>query len=226
MTTLPASSESQIRRDAKLTLSETGDLEGTLTVTYTGLEAMYRRVDERNEDETARKKFLEDWAKEQIPVAAELELANKPDWDSVSAPLVAEFSLKIPGWVSGAGKRAMLPVGLFSAHEKSIFEHANRVHAIYFAYPYQKIDNVAIELPPGWKVASMPADKVNDAHVVGYTLKVGNQDGNLQVLRKLNVDFMLLEVKYYGALRSFFQAVRTGDEQQILLQPGASAAKN
>jgi hypothetical protein len=226
MTTLPASSESQIRRDAKLTLSETGDLEGKLTVTYTGLEAMYRRMDERNEDETARKKFLEDWAKEQIPVAAELELANKPDWDSVSAPLVAEFSLKIPGWVSGAGKRAMLPVGLFSAHEKSIFEHANRVHAIYFAYPYQKIDNVAIELPPGWKVESVPPDKVNDAHVLGYTLKVGNQDGTLQVLRKLNVDFMLLEVKYYGALRSFFQAVRSGDEQQILLQPGASAAKN
>ena len=65
-TTLPQSSESQIQRTAKLKLSETGDLEGKLTVTYTGLEAMRRRLEERNEDDVARKKLLEDSMKEQI----------------------------------------------------------------------------------------------------------------------------------------------------------------
>ena len=42
-TTLPQASESRIERVGKLTLSETGDLEGKLTLTYTGLEAMYHR---------------------------------------------------------------------------------------------------------------------------------------------------------------------------------------
>jgi len=33
-------------------------------------------------------------------------------------------------------------------------------------------------------------------------------------------------VKYYSGLRSFFQALRTFDEQQVLLQPpGTSAGK-
>ena len=40
----PLSSESQMERKANLKLSDTGDLEGKLTVTYTGLEAMYRQA--------------------------------------------------------------------------------------------------------------------------------------------------------------------------------------
>lgn len=189
-TTLPQSSESQIHRDAKLKLSDTGDLEGKLTVTYTGLEAMYRRLEERHEDDVARKKYLEDSLKDQIPAASELELTGKPDWTSTETPLVAIFDLKIPGWVSSAGKRAMLPVGFFSAHEKHIFEHANRVHPIYFEYPYEKIDDVTIELPSGWQVSSAPKPQTQNAKIIAYDLKVENGTGTVHVVRKLNVDVL------------------------------------
>ena len=70
-TTLPESSESRMERKAKLKLSETGDLQGKLTVTYTGLEAMYYRLEHRHEDDVARKKFLEEDVKAQVPVGAE-----------------------------------------------------------------------------------------------------------------------------------------------------------
>jgi hypothetical protein len=40
------------------------------------------------------------------------------------------------------------------------------------------------------------------------------------------VDILVLEAKYYPALRNFFQIVRTGDEEQIVLQPGAASASN
>ena len=119
MTTLPPSSDSRIERNAKLKLSDTGDLEGTVTITYTGLEAMYRRLGLRNSDDVARKNFLEDELKEQVPVAIELDLTNKPDWTSSETPLVAEFHLRVPGWVSGAGKRAVMPVGLFTGSRKA-----------------------------------------------------------------------------------------------------------
>jgi hypothetical protein len=48
----------------------------------------------------------------------------------------------------------------------------------------------------------------------------------LRLTRKLKVDFMVLATKYYPALRSFFQAVRTADEEQIVLQPGSTTAGN
>ena len=225
-TTLPASSESRIERKAKLKLSETGDLEGKLTVTYTGLEAMYQRLDVRHADEIARKKFMEEHVKSQVPVAVEAELINQPDWSGSEAPLVAEFNIKIPAWASNAGKRVLIPAGVFTAAEKRRFEHADRVHPIYFEYPYAKTDDVTIDLPLGWQVQSLPQPQDQDAHVVSYSLKAEKDAASLHLARKLTVDFLLFGVEYYPALRSFFQVVRTGDEEQIVLQPGTASASN
>ena len=187
---------------------------------------MYRRLEQRNTDDVARKKFLEDQLKEQVPGAAELELTNKPDWASAETPLIAELNLKISGWASSAGKRVMLPVGFFSAGERRVFEHANRVHPIYFEYPYQKVDDVTVELPQGWQVSSTPPAQIQDAKIIVYNLKVENSNGTVHVVRKLNFDILLLESKYYSALRNFFQVVRTGDEEQMLLQPASASASN
>jgi len=70
------------------------------------LEALSRRIEERNEDDTERKKFLEGQVKEYNPPGTDVELSNKPDWSASEAPLAAEFDLKVPGWVaiSGAGR--------------------------------------------------------------------------------------------------------------------------
>jgi len=225
-TTLPESSESRIERKAKLKLSDSGDLEGKLTVTYTGLEAMYHRLDVRHADEVARKKFLEDRLKTQVPVAAQAELTNQPDWSSSDTPLTAEFDLKIPGWASNAGKRVLIPAGVFTAGEKHTFEHANRVYAIYFEYPYEKWDDITIELPAGWQVGSVPPEQEKDEHVVSYSLTVEGGKEALHLTRKLRVNFLILETKYYPALRNFFQSVRNGDEEQIVLQPESATASN
>jgi len=223
-TALPESSDSRIERRASLKLSDTGDLEGKLTVTFTGLEALRRRVEERNVDETERKEFLEGQVKEFIPAGSEVELLNKPEWASSAPALVAEFNVKVPGWVSGAGHRALVPVGLFCASEKHLFDHTARVHPIYFDFPSQKVDDVTIEIPPGWQVTSLPPGQSQLAHVVEYTLKVENDKAKLHIARTLNVDFLLLETKYYTALRNFFQMVKTSDEGQIVLQPGRATA--
>lgn len=225
-TTLPTSAESGVQRKGELKLSDTGDLEGKIAVTFTGLEASRRRVEERLADDAARKKFLEDEVKESIPAASDAELTNKPDWKNSTPPLVAEFTLKVPGWVSGAGRRALLPVGLFSAPEKHLFDHADRVHPIYFEFPFQRQDDITIELPLGWQISNVPSPQKQDAHVITYTMTAENNKGTLHLNRTLNVDILILDPKYYAALRNFFQAVRTVDEQQVILQPAAANASN
>lgn len=225
ITALPKSSQSRIERKADLKLSDTGDLEGKLTLTFSGLEASRRRVDQRNEDEASRKKFLEDEVQQYVPAACEVELVNKPDW-AASQELVAEFNLKVPGWVSGSGRRALFPVGLFSATEKHVFDHTSRVHAIYFEFPSEKSDDVTIQTPLGWQVASAPPGKNQDGHIVTYYLKVESSGSTLHVTRKLNIDILVLENKYYMALRDFFHGVRVGDEQQVILQPIGVPAGN
>jgi len=119
-----------------------------------------------------------------------------------------------------------LPVGIFTATEKRIFEHANRVYPIYFEFPFEKADDVTIDLPLGWQVQSLPQPQNQDGHIVTYSLKAEKDASSLHLTRKITVDFLLIDSKYYGALRNFFQVVRTGDEEQIVLQPGTASASN
>ena len=225
-TSLPDATESTVRRKAELKLTDTGDLEGKLMVTYSGLEAWQRRVSERLADEAERKKFLEDELKEAIPVACEVELTNQPDWKSSSSAMSAEFSIKVPGWVSAAGRRALFPVGLFSAPEKHLFDHAERVHPVYFEFPFQRADDISIDLPLGWQVSTVPKPQQLDAKAITYNLNATNDKGSLHVNRTLDVDILLLPAESYPNLRKIFQVVRTGDEQQVLLLPGGGATGN
>jgi hypothetical protein len=222
----PDSSTSQIIRKADLALTSEGSLEGRLKVTFMGLEAMWRRVEERNEDEAHRKKVLEDYVKEIIPVGIEVELTNKPDWTSSAPALVAEYTLKVPGWVSGAGKRALMPVGLFGGPEKHMYEHSTRVHPLYFHYMNEKADDLRIELPLGWQISSLPQPVTNDAKLLVYTMKAENDKGALHLERHLKCSLTILEQKYYNALRTFYQSVRSADEQQIVLQPQGVSSGN
>lgn len=219
-TTLPQASESRIERIGTMKLSDVGDLEGKITVTYIGLEAMYQRIEERHADEVERKKFLEEELMSQVGSASEAELTNKPDWTNSETPLVAEFNLKIPGWATNAGKRAVVPAAIFTNAEKGMFEHANRVQPVYFEYPHQKVDDVTVEFPLGWQVSSVPKPIDVDAKAALYSLKVEQNPATIRLNRKLTIDMVLLESKVYPTLRRFFQVVRTGDGQQVVLQPG------
>lgn len=225
-TTLPDSSVSQIERTAELHLNTDGSLEGKLSLTYTGLEALDRRMEERNDDDTGRKKYLEDEVKEAIPVGCVVELTNKPDWSSSSPSLVAQFSLKVPGWLTGAGHHAFLPTSLFGADEKHMFEHATRVYPIYFSYPFKKIDDLKIELPLGWQVGSVPKPVDQNAKAAEYSLTVENDKGALHIHRELRSDLMLVQVNFYPALQGFYQVVRSDDDQQVVIQPAGLSAGN
>ncbi len=225
-TPLPEASVSRVERTAQLKLSDTGELEGKLTFKYTGLEAIARRSEQHNEDQAERKKFLEEQVQEYIPVGINVELTNHPNWDDPASDLVAEFNLKVPGWISSAGRRVLFPASLFGGQEKNVFEHANRTHPIYFEFPFQRIDDITVELPAGWKVTSLPAPDKQGNQKIAYTLKLENDNGKLHISRNLTIDVLMMESQYYSALRGFYQIVRTGDEQQVILQPGVATAGN
>src|SRR5260221_2940210 len=216
----------KIERKADLKLDSEGSLSGKLTVAYWGSEAQAIRVDQHLEDDTSKKKLLEDMVRETVPVAIDVELVNTPDWKHASPSLVAEFNLKVTGWVSGAGKRALFPVGLFSSPEKNIFEHTSRVYPVYFHYAFQKSDEIEVEMPLGWTISSVAKPMDMDAKAATYSLKTEDTSGTLHLNRTLRCDLMMVPKENYAALRGFFQVVRTGDDEQVVLQPGGSSARN
>jgi hypothetical protein len=217
----PNSDVTRVERKADLRLTEEGALEGKLTVTYSGLEAVGIRFDGDDRDEAARKKLLEDAVREIVPVAMEVELANKPDWGGSSSTFIAEFTIKVRGWANRAGRREFMPLGLFSGGEKRVFEHENRVHPVYFNYACAKVDDVTIALPPEWKIGNLPAPVNQDQNVVAYSNKVEENHGTVHILRKLKLDLLGVDRSHYPALRQFFQFVRSGDDLQMVLQPNS-----
>jgi hypothetical protein len=88
------------------------------------------------------------------------------------------------------------------------------------------VDDVTIELPLGWKVGSIAQPVNNDAKAAVYTMKVEEHNGALHLSRMLKSDLLMIPKENYSALRGFFQSVRTGDEEQVVLQPGGASSGN
>jgi len=187
---------------------------------------MYLRQKARNDDDVARRKVLEKAMTSQIEGAAQADLTNKPDWTNSEIPLVAEFNLKIPDFLVNAGSRAVIPAALFTSAEKTVFVHANRVHPIYIEYLYEKIDDITLELPDGWRSGSLPPALDLGPKGLHYTFKAEQGQGTVHLTRNLTIGFMSLEQKYYPSLRSLFQSIRSGDGEQIVLQSGETHAGN
>jgi len=223
-TTLPSSKTSHVERKATFKLSPTGTLEGNVTVTFTGQEAMSRRLQERLEDDTDRRQFLESELKTAMTADADVKLINSPDWDSSSAAMEAQYSVRISGWAARAGARLLMPVGLFTARNKTTFLHAAREHPIYFQFPSEVDDDVSVDIPSEWKVLSLPqASSVSDP-AYGYAASYQESNGAVHSQRSLRLDMTIVAAKYYGTLQGFFQKVRAADEEQAVLTRGTNTA--
>jgi len=224
-TTLPSSSASRIERSATLQLGDSYALEGTLSLTYTGLEALRRRREARDEDDAGRRKLLEDEVKRWLPVGSTIELKSSPDWAGAEQPVHAEFSIRMPNWANSVGRRILMPVSLLAGSHERRFEHASRLYPVYFDFPFQTVDEVTLQLPLGFQVGSLPEPQNRETPFGRYQLSCQAQGGTLRFHRTLTSEGLLFPLQYYSGLRAFFENVRTGDEQQVVLQ-SAQAGKN
>ena len=104
------------------------------------------------------------------------------------------------------------------------FQHASRFFPIYFSYPFETRDNVAIHLPDGYKVETLPDPKeVVPGKGIAYHLATKRDGQTIDIDRSLTLNGLLFTVDDYPALRSFFSAAKTNDEQQAVLQHAESA---
>ena len=209
-----------LRRNADLKMKgET--LDGTVVVTFSGQEALVRRLRMHGEDAAARKKALEEEAKGWFAEGSSVTLASVTGDQSSDDALVATFTVSVPNAISRAGSRIVLPVSIFAATAANPFAPATRTHPIYFDYPFTEEDHVEIALGPGVKVTSVPPPSKLNAGALKYTSDTAATGGEVTFNRTLSVDAMLVEQKYYDGLRRFYTAVVQADQKPVLLTEGA-----
>jgi hypothetical protein len=209
------------RRKADLTLN--GDvLEGKVTVTFAGQEALVRRLATLNDDEAARKKAVEDEVKKLFPEGATLKLVQLTGHDTSHPELTATFDVTLPNVVSAAGSRVVLPISIFAAQATNPFAPTTRTNLIYFPYQSLEQDEVRLTLPEGVTVATLPAPKQLDAGLLSYKAATAREGNVVTFSRTATYKAMLVDVKHYGALRKFFSSMTAADQQPLVLAQGGA----
>ncbi len=214
----PRSTDAVVERKGVLQLDREGTLQGKAEVTFVGQEALQRRLQSREADEAGRRKALEDEVREHLPAGSTVELTNQPNWEGPEEPLRAEFHIKTPNFGTSTGRRLLLPLAVFQANTKYPFQTTQRVHPIYFSYPFQTLDDITLEVPKGYEVESFPAARSKTFPFCRYEIARRSQDGTLRLERRLVMDGYFFPVEKYSALRVFYDAVRAGDEEQVVLK--------
>lgn len=215
--------KSTIRRNAEMTLDGDGNLAGTVTVKFEGGDALERRLDELQTDDAGKKKDLEDELQGWLPTGAIIKMTKAEGWETSDGPLMATFSVEMPGYASAAGKRFLVPAYLFQARQMDAFKHVDRKYPVYFPYAFGEVDRVNIKLPDGYTLENTPPQQTARLAYAAYQTVVQFDGKQLVTQRILQVNGIFFRVEQYPEVKTFFGKVQAGDEQQAVLTGGPNS---
>jgi hypothetical protein len=206
------------QREIALRLDLQGALSGTVKTTYTGHEALVRRLDHIHDDETDRKKALEKELTDVLPMGAVATLTKLENIDNNDPSLVAHYDISIPGISTAAGDRMLLPVSPLLGSGQYPFRHTERKYPVYFPYPFREFDDIRITLPEGLTSQARPAPLKSQNDFSEFSLRCVDEGlQQLHIQRDLVIRKSYFPVEQYAAIKSFFDSVRASDEEQIIL---------
>lgn len=218
--TTPQPGISLLHRVAHVTLAADGALNGEITVSFKGEDALEYRLDALDEDESGRRKSLEDAVQLWLPQGAVVKLKEAQGWESEDDPLVASFTVNIPGFASAAGKRLLAPAFFFPTLQKNMFTSEFRRYPIAFPYPFTEEDELFMKLPEGYEVEEPPYRRKAGLTYAGYEIASSVEDRELVTRRKLRFAELQLPSDKYEELKNFFSIVQKGDEGHAVLHVG------
>jgi len=217
-TPLDPPDKSSIHREFALQLDAQGRMTGTVKMTFTGQEALIRRLDYLDVDETEVKKLLEEKMTALMSGEAMVSLRKVDNMANSEDAVRLEFDVSLPASATVVGDRMVLPVMPFRAGWHDSFRHSGRRASVYFPYLCRESDDIVLTLPAGMKVEAAPAACQNKRSFAEHSLAaVAEEGGKLHVQRELVIGKIRIPADQYSILKIFFDQVRAGDEGQVVL---------
>jgi hypothetical protein len=223
-TPVSSSAAAVTKTTADLILTPEGNLKGSISIAYSGQEALIHRQWAANVDDLRRHDELETSLRNSLPQGAQVKLVKVDGWEKSEEPLTAQFDLEIPNYALPAGRRFILPLGVLHTSEKLLFPSPRRIHPVYFDYPFETYEDIRIQLPAELEPEALPPDKKVDAGSVSYSFSVARDSTSLKISRFRKTAGVWYPVEQYPALRAFYASVLAGDSQQATLKTIGGAA--
>jgi Domain of Unknown Function with PDB structure (DUF3857) len=230
-TPLSAPDKSKQKRIAKLRLSEDGTLEGDVTIEYSGHFAVERKNANDGESPAQREQTLIDDVKARMSTSELTEIKIDNINDPVK-PFVYAYHVRVPGYAQRTGKRIFLQPAFFQHGLGPRFGATERRNDVYFHYPWSEEDEVAIELPAGYRLDNADAPGgVNGGAVSQYAPNVSvTKDGkSLIYQRKFYFgaqDGIVFPISSYTQLKTYFDVVHREDNHAITLKQTEASSSN
>ncbi len=213
------------KRAAQFDLMPDGNLKGTVTLTFTGAEALEQRLAALETDEPGRNRDIENELKDRLPAESVVKFTESSGWSDSREPLTATFAVEIPGFASSVGKRLLLPTGIFDSTRRVRFTSPTRKYPIYFHYAYLESDKVTITVPDGFSVESVPEQEEVKLAYARYARRATVNGKTLSVERALLFNGVFVDTDRYSEFRDFFGKVNSGDQLQSVLRSTVSDAQ-
>lgn len=230
-TVLSPAEKSLQKRTAALRLSQDGTIEGDVRIEYTGHFDMEKK--EYNDDDSPeqREETLRENMKEQMS-GAELSNIRVENATDPVKPFAYSFHVRVPGYAQRTGKRLFLQPAFFQKGIKPLFSSSNRIHPIYFNYPWTENDAVTIQLPEGFAIdtADSPAPLDTTGSGNYSAAVVVSKDGRTLDYKRSFLfgadEHILFQLPAYARLKRIFDDLHERDNHTITLKQTGTAAQD
>lgn len=202
------------------TLSENGDLSGSITMTTTGNPAfqLKRLLDSRSSEE--RKELAEKALGEHWPNATfdQMQISNAAD---PFKPLEISFDMKIPSYADIVGDRIFFQPNVEQRYAEAEFPSRIRKTNIFFDFKYRETADISIKIPDGYTLEAPSAPRPFEMKgFMNYAPKLAMNKKTNSIVYKRTVDFMGNSYfpKAYPAIKKAFDDLLKQDHHTLTLK--------
>jgi len=218
--------DTETSRTADLSINAQGEVTGAVSLSYDGSAALRWRQRALSGDEESLNHALRTDLEEMLPKTLEVKVTSVDNLTDYEKPLIAHYNVK-GGFGTPTGKRMILPVDVFLVDDAVTFPHEKREVAVYFQYPQIVLDAVRIKFPNTFALEAVPdATKARFQDLAQYGLDVSRAPGSFTARRNYAINTIIVPVKDYGELRTFYAQMETKDKDSVVLKmaPEATSA--
>ncbi|SEA59593.1 protein of unknown function [Flavobacterium gillisiae] len=138
---------------------------------------------------------------------------------NLSSSIIESFSFVSNKHSDVIGGKIYITPLLFYNDTKNPFVENKRQMPIYFGFPKQEKYNINIEIPPGYKVESLPESvKVSTVDgIASFSINIMSVGNKIQIAVTKEISKAIVSADYYDVLKDFFQQVLDKQNEKIIL---------
>jgi hypothetical protein len=140
--------------------------------------------------------------------------------DSIQKPLQEEFTISLKNRVTKTNNQIYINPILFDKYTENPFKAEQRVYPVDFATAIESTQIFLLELPSGYSVEQLPKNiKMGlPDHTASFQMISTNNEKNVQILFKLNIDKPIFYQPEYQNLKAFFDELVKKQSEMLIIK--------